>query len=253
MDKKQLEEFEFDICSLHEYFFDQNKERMEEFEVTKQDLIDANREYYERQLKEVRQIIEKKQEPKYSFPVSVAVLVDGPYDPTEHYLNELIEFFEYLNKEENQVYLNKAFIYDCSDACGMGVHTTTQCMLIADFNCLFEFGVAGRPSKLIDNRNRFTGLIPYLFKQNYQELYKRMLRVAKCLINKYGADVGQMLLSLLNFLKQNDKDNYQVFYNQFLEIKDKYEGRWTSKQDYKNLGLGYQYKVYDKSFMDMLD
>ena len=29
MDKKQLEEFEFDICSLHEYFFDQNKERME--------------------------------------------------------------------------------------------------------------------------------------------------------------------------------------------------------------------------------
>ena len=260
MNKKQLEEFEFDIVSIDEAFFNSNTERMASFGVTKQDLIDENRKCYTESLDEEIKRLNNKGEMKFSYPVGIYVLT-FIYDPTEDYLNKLVGFLESLTKEENNAYLEKAFIYDCSDYCGGGVHTKTQCMFAIDLKYLEEYFFNELDTKkIINTANRFTGLVPYLFDNGYEELYKRTINICKYLINRFGIQVGQMTFSLLNFLKQKDKDNYQIIYNEFLKVKAQNEEPWTISKDYNYHGrFGWGLYVRDAywrkniSFMDFLD
>lgn len=82
--------------------------------------------------------------------------------------------------------------------------------------------------------DRFSGFIPYLYKENHIDLFEKVLRF---IIGEYITSCDQMAfltVNLLNFLKENHIDYwYKKVYSKFYDVKTSFDGvDWKNKLFY---------------------
>ena len=82
--------------------------------------------------------------------------------------------------------------------------------------------------------DRFSGFIPYLYKENYIDLFEKLLRF---IIGEYITSCDQMAfltVNLLNFLRENHIDYwYKKVSSKFYDIKSHFDGvDWNNKLHY---------------------
>ena len=84
------------------------------------------------------------------------------------------------------------------------------------------------------SEGRFSGFIPYLYKEGHIDLFERVMRF---IIGEYitcGEHMAFLTVNLLNFLRVNNIDYwYKKVYNKFGEIKTHFDGvDWNNKLHY---------------------
>lgn len=255
MNKRQERAFRDDLFELGEEYFKKHAKKMAKYEVTEQDIIEFGRSENLKYLEKTKDnIFVEKDKAQFALSISSCLLC---FDPGTEYLNKLIELLELIVTDEYFEYLDAAITFQINDMCGGGIHTQTQNFIAADMKYLTDnLGFPNDNRWTVTEYQRFTGLVPYLFRNGYIEQYQRMIKYCLFLMERFDMKVGQMIFSLLNFLKKNDKENYEVVYNKFLEIKAKDDGPWTVERNFARFGLGFQMRRENwshKSFMDFLD
>lgn len=254
--RKQIRAFEDCVVDFSREYFKKNASKMEKYGVTEQDLIELARsqdlEYLEKKIK----LVHNKGD-KTDFAIGFSTIIGGCFDPDRNYLDKLLDFLDLIASDEYIEYLDAAIRIQINDYCGGGIHTTTQNQFIGDMKYLEEnLGYPDDDRWLATEYRRFNGLVPFLFRKGFTDFYQKAIKYCLFLMERYEIEVGQMIFSLLNFLKKNDQENYEVVYNKFLEIKAKDDGPWTVERNFAHFGLGFQMRRENwshKSFMDFLD
>ena len=254
--RKQIRAFEDCISDFGREYFKKNATKMQKYGVTEEDLVELARSQYLDYLEKTIKLVQNKGN-KTDFAISFSTIMTGCFDPDRNYLEKLLGLLDLITTDEYIEYLDAAIKIQINDYCGCGVHTTAQNQFIGDMRYLEDnLGYPDDDRWLETEYRRFNGLVPFLFRKGFTDLYQRTIKYCLFLMERYEIEVGQMIFSLLNFLKKHDQENYQVVYNKFLEIKAKNEELWTTKKNFISLGWGYEIRRENwshKSFMDFLD
>lgn len=220
---------------IDEYFPDdlvEDPSILKKHKLTIQDFIEYQKNEHIENLKKFKAIIEEKKEPRPLFPLDYEGLF-FLYCPDEEYLTLLVEITELLLKEENLSYADIVFMKEINDITGMGIHTMSINYLVGDTKYFYtNIGLKDADKYIVSDVSRFTGLLPYLYNKGYKDLYERVFKVTKFIIERYQMKAVKLLICLLNFLKDINSSHYEEVHDIFLKQYKENEKAWHQNQTY---------------------
>lgn len=219
---KLLEAFEFDYVRFSDSYFE-NEENIKKIldngttkeELIKQGLIEAIED-----VNTSKQRVLENDGVYQDFPHAIDLQITTVYCPDNAYLTNLVELFELLAEPSKKEYLDYVILYDSARFWdNPRLHSRIIAILATDNKYFVNKCDSNGNRKIINSKDRFTGIIPYLFFNGYQNLYKRMIKIAFKVARDYSFFAGKMILSLHNFLKAYDNSNYGLFCGILGDIK----------------------------------
>ncbi len=256
MNKKAMKEFEFDIIGLSDAFFKDEKtiERMQRFNTNKEEIVGCQRKELLSWLENAKNVILSRDIAKDTFALDVCCPIGSVYEPNEEYLMRIVDFLEFLLLEDNRDYAKKVFVDDPADMHGASAHSDIMSALVVDNKYLFSYH-PNDMKHIVNSVDRFAGLLPYLYNNNYKKLYDRTFLMCLTVMKTYSSKSGKMVLAALNFLKENDSVKYDIFSKEFDEIRKQDESIWNKPLLYGHYGNGFEIRkeYWDLPFMEALE
>lgn len=255
---KLLRTFEDDFIDFSDEYF-KNSENLEKIAKNKtsiEELVELQRKYFMSfWFKKPISTINKKEKPYDTFSLDITCAITGTYDPDDAYLRKIIDLLEQLAKGSNKKYLVSAFSCDPADTYGASAHSNILAALVVDNKYFFTWNPVHGDKFILSSDKRFSGLIPFLYYNNHQELYERAFQFCRLVMKTFSYKSGRMVLALLNFLKENDSERYNVFKKDFDTIKRQDESAWNRPLLYGDYGNGFEIKkeYWDIPFMDTIE
>ena len=218
---KLTEAFGFDfILFSDEYFEDENNVcKIAQYQTTKEELIKLQLSEAIKNIKTSKRRIFKDLGTYQDFPHAIDLQITTVYCPDEKYLTNAVELFELLTEPNNKKYLDYIILYDPEIFWdNPRSHSRIVSILASDNKYFVCDSDSNGNRKIIDSDSRFTGILPFLLNNRYNNLYERMIKVVFKIAEDYSLYVGKMILSLYNFLLLNDENNWKLFDSIFKNI-----------------------------------
>lgn len=255
---KLLMAFEDDFISFSDEYFEEpsNQAKIAKFKTSKEELVNIQRKYFlSFWFSSLLEIIKEKKRPNDTFPLDVDCAIHAVYNPDNNYLAKIVNLLELLSRKENFNYFEYAFTYDPADLYGASAHCKILSSLAVDNKYLFTWNPVKGDKFILRSDKRFSGLLPFLFYNNYQELYERVFQFCLLVMKTFSYRSGKMVLAILNFLKENDITKYEIFKKEFDSVRKTDKTVWNNPLLYGHYGNGFEVKkeYWDLPFMEALE
>ena len=218
---KLLEAFDFDFILFSDAYFENknNADKISQYQTTKEELIKLQLSESIKCIKTSKKHILKDLGTYQDFPHAIDLQITTVYCPDEKYLTNVVELFELLMEPTNKKYLDYIILFDPEHFWdNPRSHSRIVSILATDNKYFVCDSESNGNRKIIDSNVRFTGILPFLFENRYDNLYERMIKVVFKIAKDYSLYVGKMILSLYNFLMLKDEKNWKLFDDIFKNI-----------------------------------
>lgn len=133
----------------------------------------------------------------------LGLALDGFEYPDRLTLEESVAVLELFSRDENAEFWSAAFAYGQADKAGCSERNRVAQSLAIDYD-VFERDFDEIPGYLTTNPDRFCGLIPFLKKKGFDDLYFRAVKVILAKGEIAFEPLLPVMISLANFSKGND-------------------------------------------------